>query len=73
MQYLKAPDIFYTSPTPPKEISDLMKTLKNSKSSANGIAYIYTHKCFKRNPWNNIHTLSTLIYNWSIHEYVQNS
>ena len=32
--YLKTPttDIFYISPTTPKEISDLIKTLKNSKS-----------------------------------------
>ena len=34
MDYLKAPntDTFYISPTTPKEISDLIKTLKNSKS-----------------------------------------
>ena len=34
LDYLKAPntDTFYISPTTPKEISDLIKTLKNSKS-----------------------------------------
>ena len=34
LDYLKVPnkDKFYTPPTTPKEISDLIKTLKNSKS-----------------------------------------
>ena len=34
LYYLKAPntDAFYISPTTPKEISDLIKTLENSKS-----------------------------------------
>ena len=31
--YLKVPNTFYVSPTTPKEISELIKSLKNSKSS----------------------------------------
>ena len=37
----------------------------------------HTHKYFKRNTWNNLHTLinpyKQIIHNWSFPKYVQNN
>ena len=73
--YLKAPntDTFYISPRTPKEISDLIKTFKNSKSLG--------RNSISTNILTEIHEiisipLSTLInisFNWSIPEYMLNS